>query len=343
MMRACLTLFICTLLLLTVARDIRVAGAGLETQQEQAAQPGELEEATELNRKVVRLYQSGKIDEALPLAKRVLQIREKALGKEHQLVIEALLNLGEVNLAKKLYREALSNFERALKINEKQAGADDPANIVLLDKVAWLSYMTGDFIATEKYYKRSLAISEKASGAESDEAAQSAYNLAEFYRLSKSFQKAEPLYQRALAIRDKLLKPDDEKLQRTSLGLTCLYYQSGQPDKLEALGKLRSELYRLNNPTPPNTPSGLLNGKAVSLPLPVYPVEAKVARATGVIVVKVTIDESGKVIKAEDLCGGNYWLSKAAMAAAYNARFSSTTLSGQPVKVIGLLTYRFIL
>jgi hypothetical protein len=62
-----------------------------------------------------------------------------------------------------------------------------------------------------------------------------------------------------------------------------IYYQSSQPDKLEVLNKLRSELYRQDNPMPPNTPSGLLNGKAVSLPQPVYPVEAKVARATGVI------------------------------------------------------------
>src|SRR5687767_11275989 len=87
--------------------NARLAHAGQQT--------AELDEARQLNQKVVQLFSEGKIDEALPIAKRVLQIREKALGRDDQLVVEALLNLAELKLYKSFYRESLSLYERILK------------------------------------------------------------------------------------------------------------------------------------------------------------------------------------------------------------------------------------
>jgi TonB family protein len=200
--------------------------------------------------------------------------------------------------------------------------------------------MIGDFPGSENLYKRALAINEKNVGAESEAVAQSAFNLAEFYRFTNSYQKAEPLYRRALEIRDKNLKPDDETVKRTANRFRCLYYQSEQADKLKAFEESRAALYRLNNPSPP---VDVINGKALSLPKPPYPPEAKSVRATGVIVIQVTIDESGKVVHAEDVCGGNSALIRVATEAAYQARFSRTLLSGVPVKVTGVITYRFAL
>lgn len=325
----------------TRAEKKRTALIEADSQEAQAdRQSPELEEARRLNQKVVELYKDGKIDEALALAKRVLEIREKALGKEHPLVTEALLNLAELNLSKSYYRQSLAFYERILKNTEKQAGPDDASIIVLLDKMAYLRYMIGDFTGSENYYKRSLAINEKIYGPESEQSAQALYNLAEFFRFTNSYQRAEPLYRRALAIRDKTLKPDDPKLVRTSERFRCLLFQSEQPDKLKAFEAERLALYKSNNP---DAPVEIINGKALSLPKPSYPPEAKAARAKGVVAIKVTIDESGSVIKAEDMCGGYSWLIKAAREAAFKARFSPTIVSGQPVKVTGVITYRFLL
>ena len=44
---------------------------------------------------------------------------------------------------------------------------------------------------------------------------------------------------------------------------------------------------------------GILNGKAIKLPKPAYPAEAKAARAGGTVRIKVTIDEDGNVTSAE--------------------------------------------
>ena len=96
-------------------------------------------------------------------------------------------------------------------------------------------------------------------------------------------------------------------------------------------------------PLPPKQVSGgVLNGKALSLPKPDYPAAARVARASGEVVVEVTVDESGKVIAAR-VISGHQMLRGAATAAARQARFAPTKLSGQPVRVIGTITYNFAL
>lgn len=85
---------------------------------------------------------------------------------------------------------------------------------------------------------------------------------------------------------------------------------------------------------------GVLNGKAISLPKPQYPAGAKATRAAGVVTVEVLLDEAGKVISARALDGSPF-LRQSAVNAARLARFSPTVLSGQPVKVTGVITYRF--
>lgn len=87
---------------------------------------------------------------------------------------------------------------------------------------------------------------------------------------------------------------------------------------------------------------GVLNGKAISKPVPPYPAIAKAARAAGTVTVQITVDESGKVISAKAV-SGHPLLLQAAQQAAYQARFSPTMLSGQPVKVSGIITYNFVL
>jgi protein TonB len=93
---------------------------------------------------------------------------------------------------------------------------------------------------------------------------------------------------------------------------------------------------------PPKTISGgVLNGKAISLPKPTYPAAARAVRASGAVQVQVLIDETGKVVSAS-AAGGHPLLQAAAVAAARGARFSPTLLSGQPVKVSGIITYNFV-
>jgi TonB family protein len=85
---------------------------------------------------------------------------------------------------------------------------------------------------------------------------------------------------------------------------------------------------------------GVLNGAATVLPKPDYPEMARNVRATGMVTVEVVIDETGKVISAR-AASGHPLLREAAVRAATRARFSPTKLSGQPVKVSGVVNYNF--
>ncbi|HSD46344.1 MAG TPA: TonB family protein [Pyrinomonadaceae bacterium] len=96
-------------------------------------------------------------------------------------------------------------------------------------------------------------------------------------------------------------------------------------------------------PTPRSAPisGGVLNGKAISLPKPAYPPIARAAHASGTVVVQVLIDENGNVVSAKAV-SGHPLLQAVAVSAARQARFSPTKLSGQPVKVTGVIQYNFV-
>jgi len=118
------------------------------------------------------------------------------------------------------------------------------------------------------------------------------------------------------------------------------------PDS-EAVPKPRADLTQ--DGTDPTVPQpakhapisgGVLNGKALSLPAPEYPPEAKAAGAAGTVMVQVTVDEQGDVLTAYAVSGPQM-LHRAAVNAALRAKFSPTLLMGEPVKVNGMLVYNF--
>lgn len=99
-------------------------------------------------------------------------------------------------------------------------------------------------------------------------------------------------------------------------------------------------------PTPKPTPrapisGGVLNGKAVRLVTPPYPAIARSAHAAGAVQVQVLIDENGNVVSAHAV-SGHPLLQAAAVAAARASKFTPTKLSGQPVKVNGVIIYNFV-
>jgi periplasmic protein TonB len=87
---------------------------------------------------------------------------------------------------------------------------------------------------------------------------------------------------------------------------------------------------------------GVLTSKVLNLPRPTYPPLAKQLRLQGSVSIQVLIDENGKVVSAKAV-SGHQVLVNAAEAAALQARFSPTLLSGQPVKVSGVIIYNFVL
>jgi TonB family protein len=94
-------------------------------------------------------------------------------------------------------------------------------------------------------------------------------------------------------------------------------------------------------PVPKTVSGGVVNSKATNLVKPAYPAAARAVRAGGAVNVQVTISETGSVISASAV-SGHPLLRGAAEAAARASRFSPTLLSGQPVKVTGVIVYNFV-
>ncbi|CAN5738590.1 hypothetical protein BH24ACI3_BH24ACI3_05800 [soil metagenome] len=113
----------------------------------------------------------------------------------------------------------------------------------------------------------------------------------------------------------------------------------------------------------PKIKGGVLNGKAKSLPKPVYPIELNGTGEKGIVRMDVVIDEVGSVISAvqhfltdeeknaapkpgeiRDAEANEQvhpLLVEAARTAVMEAKFSPTMLSGVPVKVSGMIVYNF--
>jgi protein TonB len=88
--------------------------------------------------------------------------------------------------------------------------------------------------------------------------------------------------------------------------------------------------------------STVLQGTAIRRVQPVYPPLARNARIGGQVVVEVTIDEGGNVIQARAL-SGHALLKQVSLDAARGWKWRPTLLNNIPVKVIGTITFNFLL
>jgi len=163
-------------------------------------------------------------------------------------------------------------------------------------------------------------------------------NLGTAYHRLGDFKEAINSYEKALRV-----KPDSPE---AIFGLGVAYLELKDKDaaleqhkRLVAIDMERADkLYgHINN----KISLPLLNGKALSLPRPLYPVQARAAHVSGVVIVWVSIDETGKVISASAVTG-HHLLRSVAVEAAELARFTPMTLNGQPTKITGLITYNFV-
>ena len=100
-----------------------------------------------------------------------------------------------------------------------------------------------------------------------------------------------------------------------------------------------------DSPLPPsNRPAvnaGILNSRAVNLPKPAYPPNARQMHAEGQVAVQVSVDESGNVTSAR-ATSGNPLLRASAEAAARQSKFNPVIINNQPVPVNGIVLYNFV-
>jgi hypothetical protein len=124
------TIAACIFLLL-----LQATTPSITTTQQQTTAEG-LAEADRLTAAVMSLYSQDKIDQAIPLAKRALELRETSLEAGDLRVAVAAVNLAQLYIVKRKYREAELLLVRAIQINQAKLKTSDPAVAGALERYA---------------------------------------------------------------------------------------------------------------------------------------------------------------------------------------------------------------
>ncbi|HEX8736282.1 MAG TPA: TonB family protein [Pyrinomonadaceae bacterium] len=336
-----------TLILLIVC--LMVAAARAQTPSSDSAKA----DLQKTNSEVITLFQQKKYDEALAPAQKAVALTEQVFGKSSLEMARALRNLGFIQNARNDTRAAEAALEAAADIYKKIPDLDKQNGSTfaeMLETLGFIKFQKRVDLA-ESTYETALAWREKSDGVDSIKTARSLSALANISYWKKEYKKSTRLFQRVLDI---LIKNKANRTEEATLvyyRTECAFRKAEMQDELEPFKQKYAAEINLktkDNSTKTGGDSaaqiiekGVVNGRAVSLPKPAYPVEAKRLGAEGTVQVQVIIDEQGNVIYACAVKSDHFALNEASEIAASQAKFAPTILDGKPVRVLGTLTYNF--
>jgi tetratricopeptide (TPR) repeat protein len=101
-------------------------GGGLLVAPSPVSLAQQVDEANELNNRVIELYNAGRYSDAIPILRQLLAIREKALGRDHLDVATLLSDLAGLYSLQARYADAEPLYQRSLAIRETGLGRDHP-------------------------------------------------------------------------------------------------------------------------------------------------------------------------------------------------------------------------
>lgn len=306
------------------------------------------------NTEFIKFYQQKKYDEALPLAQKSIQQTEQIFGKDSLETARAIRNLGFTHYAKNDTKAAENVFEKALGVYKKSPNLDkqNGANLAeMIETLALIKYQKR-MDSAESLFESALTWREKIDGADSIKVLNSLSALANINYWRKDYKKASTFFGRLLEISAKNQQISAADISLAYYRTECSYRKAGTEKDFEPLKeryqsqiKLKekeslqksddAEAGRLIN-------GGVINGKALNLPNPGYPIEARRASAEGKVEVQVMINEEGNVIHACAVTSNHPALIEAAEISAYQAKFKQTSLEGKSVRVFGIILYNFI-
>jgi tetratricopeptide (TPR) repeat protein len=303
-----------------------------------SAQADDKETLRQLNQTVTALYQLGKFDEALKQAQQVVDLSLKVYGAEHEETAAAYTNLGIVLREKKKFKESVENFQKALDMYRKNERTSAETTIAAYELLAFSQSLGGAKKEAEANLLKAIETAETRAGKESKESFSPTVKLASFYARSKNDEKADELYLKSYALGIKHFGRESRQIEEIDDSRMCLLTInriSGGRLTDDEKGFLVEKQKLFGYET-----GSLLNGKTKNLPKPAYPEEAKHVGTTGLIIVKVTINEQGKVTAAKAICGNPVFAGPSEISAR-GANFEPTLFNGKPVKASGYINYNF--
>lgn len=311
-------------------------------------------ELNKLNQDVVKLFQQKSYDEAIVLAQKAVAMAEQIFGKEDLETAKSLRNLGFIQYVKKDSKSAEETLEKSYKIFKEgvNLNKNDAAYLAeMLEILGDIKYQNSKNSA-EEIYEQALLWREKTESQNSLKLAKSLRALSSIAFGNKDYKKSALLSGRLLDIVFANFENYKEDSALIYYRTECAYRKLEKEKDFEAIKQKYSkeieeiDAVRLFNESKNRQPRilnvGDVNGKAVYLPPPRFPL---LARLNGLgetkVKVQVLIDENGSIIHACAVNKGNPILIEPSEAAAYKSRFSPTIYEGKAIRVSGIITYTY--
>lgn len=302
------------------------------------AQTVEKDNLKQLNQKVLVLYRSQKFDEALKIALQAADLSLKVYGAEQPETANAYRNLGVMYQETKKYKQSTENLQKAVDIYQKMSDSKYEELVLAYQILAYSQFLDKRKVESEASYLKAIEISENKFGKESKESFLATLNLANIYARLKEIEKANEFYLKSYVLTMKKFGRESNEFEQVEDSRSCLIsLQKTNSESEKAFVEARKKILGEND----DQGSRILNGKAKSLPLVAYPFEAKSKRISGMVSVRVKIDEQGNVIEARTVCGHPI-LGRASEQGARGAKFAPTLKDGKPVIVSGIIVYNFV-
>lgn len=314
-------------------------------------------ELDKFHRELETRYKAGQLDAALQTAEQILALTIKTYGEESIETARAFSNTGALFRELKNYAASAENYQKAVDIYRKDEAKNAEALANAMVKAGYALTFDNKLEAAENIYKDAVAVAEKHIGKNDKRLLSYLQSLVDFY-LNKSrslddsvlavsvqggdVEKIAEALTRAQAIAVNIYQPGSPELKRIS-DQFCLYvFQNLDEDKFHvALLKFqRISDVEYEKSKGKLVIKGVLNGEAVKLPTPLYPGPVRAVGASGEVVVRTLVDETGKVISAKAI-SGHPLLRQSAVQAARGAVFKPAILNGKAIMISGRIVYTF--
>ena len=212
-------------------------------------------------------------------------------------------------------------------------------------------YHAGEYEKALPLANRVLLLREKVLGPDDWLVAEALRNLSELFSAMEKPKEAMTAYQRYLTVFEKTMDAYGPEMIDVLDRYVCLLLDDGgRAARRDTALEIQKRLYRLENgfdfneadnlPAKRLATGGLLINKRIKSPSPRYPRDFMNSRFSGLMIVKMRVDEQGNVTSAKRVCGYPGF-SRAAEEATLKARYSPTLVSGKAVKVTALAVYEF--
>jgi TonB family protein len=302
------------------------------------------EKLAQANQQLMTSYKAGRLDEALKFARESVDLTLKTFGADHAETATAYVNLGTIYRLKKRYDDAAENLQKAVNIYNLKPGQNGKSLAKALDGLAFALALSGEKKRAEENYLLALTAAENAFGKEAKDVLPYLKSLADFYVFAGKPAEAQQIFTRRYLTAAKYFQPDGKELQEIEDNFYCSTLQNFPTKEANERQKKFNEAIQAVKITGSNEGADgkIINSKAKLLAKPEYPPGAKARNAQGTIAVRVVIDEQGKVTEAKSICNGDAELLAVSEQAARQSEFSPTLLNGTPVKVTGIVVYRFV-